>query len=101
MIIRVERSGGLVGTYISHEIDSKDLPLAIKLKVKRIMTNIESRSSGLKSTPKGAADHFDYKISFQDGQNQRTINCNQYTIQEDLKSLVRYMEAKSKSTKGN
>lgn len=100
MIIRVERSGGLIGTIIRHEIDSKDLPSALKLKLNRLMNNASSVRSGAESTPKGAADHFNYKISVQKGPYQKVIDCNQYNIQEDLKSLIRYIEKKSKNTEG-
>jgi hypothetical protein len=50
----------------------------------------------IKSSPRGAADHYTYKISIQDGRNQRVIECNQYNIEDDLKSLVNYIERNSK-----
>ena len=53
----------------------------------------------MKSSPRGAADHYTYKISIQDGTNQNVIECNQYNIQDDLKSLIRYVEKNSKKGK--
>jgi Emfourin len=97
VIIKVERSGGLAGIPISKEIDAKDLPSRLMTTAKKIMLNSKSSTLPLKSTPRGAADHFTYKISIQDGANQSIIECNQYNIQDDLKSLIKYIERKSKS----
>jgi hypothetical protein len=99
MIIKVERSGGLTGIPMTNEVDAKDLPSALVTKIKKMISNSSSTSLPLKSTPKGAADHFTYKIFIQDGINQRIIECNEYNIHNDLKSLIRYIERNSK--KGN
>ena len=97
MIIKVERTGGFAGIPISKEIDTKDLPSRFTITAKKIMLNSKSPTLPLKSTPRGAADHFTYKISIQDGANQSIIECNQYNIQDDLKSLIKYIETKSKA----
>jgi len=99
VIIKVERNGGLAGIRTSTEIDAKDLPSSLITKVRKIMGNAESSSLPLKATPMGAADHYIYKISIQDGIPQRVIECNQYNIQDDLKSLIRYIEKNSKKGK--
>jgi hypothetical protein len=97
--IRVERSGGLAGIPISNEMDEKDLPSALIRTAKKIVENQKPTALPLKSTPRGAADHFTYKISIRDGANQSVIECNQYNIEDDLKSLVRYVEKNSKKGK--
>jgi Emfourin len=94
--IRVERSGGLAGIPISNEMDEKDLPSALINTAKKIIEDKKESSFSMKSSPRGAADHFTYKISVQDGMNQRVIECNQYNFQDDLKSLVKYIERNSK-----
>jgi hypothetical protein len=99
MIIRVERSGGLTGIPMTNEVDAKELPLTLVTKVKKIMGNAKSFSSPLKSTPRGAADHFTYKILIQDGISQRIIECDEYNIHNDVKSLIRYIERISKKEK--
>lgn len=96
MRIRVERSGGLAGIPISNEMDTNDLPSSLIHTAKKIADDKKSAELPLKSTPIGAADHFRYKISIQDGANQRVIECNEYNINEDLKSLIKYIERKSK-----
>ena len=96
MIIKVERSGGLAAISVSNEMDTKDLPSALATTAKNIMLNQKSSSLPMKSTPMGAADHYIYRISFYDGVNQRIIECNQYNIQDDMKSLVKYIEKNSK-----
>jgi len=94
--IRVERSGGLAGIAISNEMDAKDLPSALIRTAKKIIEDKKVSSLPMKSSPRGAADHYTYKISIQDGRNQRVIECNQYNIEDDLKSLVNYIERNSK-----
>jgi Emfourin len=99
VIIKVERSGGFTGIPLSNEVDAKDLPPALVTTAKKIMINTKSSSSPPKSTPRGAADHYTYKISIQDGVNRRVIECNQHTIQDDLKLLIKYVEKNSKRVK--
>jgi hypothetical protein len=99
MIIKIERSGGLTGIPMTNEVDGKDLPSALLTKVKKMMSNSRSPSLALKSTPKGAADYFTYKILIQDGINQRVLECNDYNIQNDVKSLLRYIEKISRERK--
>lgn len=96
MRIRVERSGGLTGIPISNEMDAKDLPSGLIHTAKKIIEDKKVSSFSMKSSPRGAADHFTYKISVQDGMNLRIIECNQYNIEDDLKSLVKYIERNSK-----
>jgi len=94
MRIKVERDGGLAGIQISNEIDAADLPSALSQTARKILH--DKKAPALKSTPKGSADHYMYKISIQDGTNLRVIECNQYNIEEDLKSLVTYIEKNTK-----
>jgi hypothetical protein len=94
--IRVERSGGMAGIPISNEMDAKDLPAPLRSTANKIIERKDVSSLSMKSSPRGAADHYIYKISIQDGMNQKVIECNQYNIQDDLKSLVKYIEGNSK-----
>jgi hypothetical protein len=93
--IRIERSGGFAGIPITNEMDSKDLPSALVRAAKNIIEDKSVTSLLTKSSPKGAADHYTYKISIQDGLNRRAIECNQYNIEGELKSLVNYIERNS------
>ena len=99
MRIRVERSGGLTGIPKCTEIDTKDLPATLVSAAKKIMAEQRLSSLTMKATPRGAADHYVYKISIQDGVNRSVIECNQYNIQDDLKSLVKYIETNSMKRK--
>jgi hypothetical protein len=94
--IRVERSGGFAGIPISNEMDAKDLPTVLIRTAKKIIEDKNVSSLSMKSSPKGAADHYTYKISIQDGKNINEINCNDFNIEGDLKSLVKYIERNSK-----
>jgi len=86
----------LAGIAISNEMDAKDLPSALIRTAKKIIEDKKVSSLPMKSSPRGAADHYTYKISIQDGTNQNVIECNQYNIEDDLKSLVNYIEKNSK-----
>jgi hypothetical protein len=97
--IRVERSGGMAGIPTSIEMDEKDLSSALISTAKKIIEDKDVSFLSMKSSPRGAADHYTYKISIQDGADRKIIECNQYNIQDDLKSLVKYVEKNSK--KGN
>lgn len=99
MRITVERSGGLAGIPISNEMDEKDLPSALISTAKKIIEDKKVSSPPIKTTPKGAADHYLYKISFQDGTHRKVIECNQYNIPDDLKSLIRYIEKIQRESK--
>jgi hypothetical protein len=96
VIIKVERSGGVAGIRITSEMDARQLPPALATKVRKIMENSKLSELPLKVIPKGAADHYSYKISFAEGENQSIIECNQYNIKDELKSLIRYIERNAK-----
>lgn len=82
---------------ISKEMDVKDLPSALMRTAEEI---IEGKNLPLfnKASPKGAADHYNYKISIKNGKNRRVIECNQYNIRDDIKLLVNFIERKNNST---
>jgi hypothetical protein len=96
LIIKIERSGGLAGITKYSEIDVKDLPSELKPKANKIIMEQKSNSFSARSLPKGAADYYTYKIIFQDRSKKRIIECNQFNIQKDLRSIVKYIERISK-----
>jgi hypothetical protein len=98
LIIKIERSGGLAGLHASTEIDAKDLPPQLVTMAKKIM-NAKISPHPLKTKPIGAADHYNFKISIYEGERRKVIECTQYDIQDELKSLVNYIEKSSKSDK--
>ncbi|HKQ21793.1 MAG TPA: protealysin inhibitor emfourin [Nitrososphaeraceae archaeon] len=95
MIIKVERTGGLTGISVSKELKVDDLPSKLETIVKEKIIDSQSSSIPLKSTPKGSADYFTYRISIQDGPNRKVIECSQFNIHEDLKFLIKYVEKHS------
>jgi len=96
--IKVERSGGFAAISISNEMDTKDLPSVLAATANNIMRIQKSSSLPKRSAPIGSADHYIYRISFQDGIKRRVVECNQYTIQDDMKSLIEYIEKNSKKS---
>ena len=101
MKIRIERSGGFAGISLFKEMDTEELPPSLVRMAKKIIEDKKISSLPIKSHPRGSADHYTYKISIQDGTNLRVIECNQFTIGDDLRSLVRYVEKNSKRRKCN
>ena len=99
MRIRVERSGGLAGILISNEIDAKDLPYPLARKIRKVLENAKLSALPLKATSKGAADHYLYKFSFQDGIDNKVIEYNQFNVPDDLKSLINYIEKIQRKSK--
>lgn len=92
MRIRIERSGGFAGIPFTKEIDEEDLPPSIISTTRKIIQNRNCVSFPMKSSARGAADHNVYKISIDDEGNETVINCDQYNIGDDLKSLIMYIE---------
>lgn len=96
MRIKVERSGGLAGIFISNEIDSQDLPSELIGTAKKIIEDDRMSTLSMKSSINNTADQYNYKISIQDGVNQKVVEFNEYNINEELKSLIKYIERNSK-----
>ena len=99
MKIKIERSGGLTGIRFCNEMDFNDLPPTLAITAQKIMKDQKWFSIPKKSIPRGAADHYAYKISITDGHNERVVEFNQYNIENDLKSLLKYIERDSKKEK--
>lgn len=98
MIIKIERSGGFSGIPTCSSMNSEDLPAPLAAKAKKVLQN---QKFNLYSNviPKSSADYFNYRITIQDGPNQNIIECNQLNIQDDLRSIVKYIERYSKKGK--
>jgi hypothetical protein len=97
VIIKIERSGGLAGLRKTAEIDSKNLPASLVTSAKKLMNE---REPPLQTKPKGA-DYYNYKISIQDGKQHKVIECTQLNIQDELRSLVNYIEKNTKKNQRN
>jgi hypothetical protein len=95
MIIKVERSGGVAGIPFYKEVDTSKLPSSLLIKLKKLVDSPNPLRS-TKSAPKGAGDYYIYKISIPYGSSQRSIECTQYDINEDIKALFRYVERNSR-----
>ncbi|HKQ21321.1 MAG TPA: protealysin inhibitor emfourin [Nitrososphaeraceae archaeon] len=99
MKIRIERSGGLAGININNELDIQDLPPTLSTKLKRILLLAKSNSLKLKNVPTGAADQYHYKIIIKERELETVIECNQFNMGEDLRSLLKYIEKNSIKSK--
>jgi hypothetical protein len=97
LIIRIERTGGFAGINKCTEMNTDDLPSSITNTINSIIKSKVSTLPGKKLVPKGAADHLNYKITIEDGNSNRVIECNQYDMDHKLKSLISYIEKKSKN----
>ena len=99
MRIKVERSGGIAGIPISNEMETKDLPTDVLRTAKKLIENKKTSSLSMKSSPRGSADHYTYRISIHDGNDSHIVECSEYNIQNDLKSLIKYIEKHSTKMK--
>jgi hypothetical protein len=81
-------------------MDIRELPTSLAETVRERMKKADV-ASPLKGIPKGAADYYTYKITFKDGLKTKVFECNQYNIQDDLKSLVSYVQRNAKGEKNN
>jgi len=80
-------------------MNSDDLPGPMRKTLSKIVNGNSGSSRSIKSLPKGAADHYSYRITVDDGSNARVIECNQYNIKDNLKSLINYVEKHSSKAK--
>ena len=97
MKIKVERTGGFAGITTSNEIDSDDLPASMTNSVRHLLNG--KALTTMPSIPKGAADHLNYKITIQNGNTGKTVECNQYNMSKQLKEIIKFVEEKSKRNK--
>jgi hypothetical protein len=93
--IKIERSGGFGGITSSSEMNVDKLTPVLEGTVRKLLDN---KGSGmLKGTrPKGAADYLNYKITLEEGPQNSVIECNQFDMNDDLKSLISYVESRSR-----
>jgi hypothetical protein len=93
--IRVERSGGLTGIMVRREMDADKLTSSLRNTAERLM--VVTKSPILKkAVPKGASDYLNYKITIEEGTKNRVIECNQFDMNESLRSLIKFIETNSK-----
>jgi len=96
MKIKVERSGGLAGITTCSEIDANGLPSELKDTARKFTSYSSVSRIPLRSAPRGSADYYCYKITLTDGKKQQVLECNQYNLPDNLKSLISYIEEHSK-----
>ena len=93
VIIKIERSGGLTGVQITNEVDVKRLPSSVATRLKKMMLN-DWYPALLSSQHQWAREIILlYKILIEDGVNKKVIECNEYNIHADLKSIVKFVES--------
>ena len=97
--INLERSGGFAGITSSNEIDADKLPSSLQNIVKGLLDDKKAPMIRGSRLPKGVADHINYKIIIKDGTNETVIDCNQYSVDDKLKSLIAWMDRNSKKRK--
>ena len=102
MKIHLERSGGFAGMTSSITVDTKALAPndANELQTLIHKSNLFERfaKSPQQPTPtpntktkKGAADYFTYKITIQNGDKERSMECNDINMQAEIKGLVDFV----------
>jgi hypothetical protein len=95
MKVKIERSGGITGISSKYEANLDKSPPSMEDTAKKLLNNKESVKPKL-NVPRGAADYFNYRITLTDGPKNRVIECNQIDMDEDLRSLIKFVEGESK-----
>ena len=103
MKIHLERSGSFAGMTSSITVDTKALAPndANELQTLIHKSNLFERSAKSAQhaptpntktkTKKGAADYFTYKITIQNGDKERSMECNDINMQAEIKGLVDFV----------
>lgn len=73
-------------------MDSKNLPSSLVTKIKKIIKDFNPQKQPLKIASRGAADHYNYKFIFGEGKTERKIECTQYYLHNDLRSLLKHID---------
>lgn len=76
----------------SKEVDARNMPSSIVTTIRKIVTDESSSMLPSKTTLKGSADHYTYKIIIDDGTKHLVLECSQYDLTDEMKSLVNYVE---------
>lgn len=96
MKIKVERSGGFAGILSSTEMDTDKLPSSIESTVRELLDRRKTTPTKSQRPTKGAADYHNYKITIQNGKKNHVIECSEFGMDDNVKSLVSYMQKNSK-----
>ena len=83
----------------SNQLNTNDLSRSQLSKVRKLIENVKLPALNLRKLPQGAADHYSYKITIQDCAKQQIIECNQYEMAENVKSLINCVEKFSSKRK--
>lgn len=96
MKIKLEQSGGFAGISSTKEQDTNKLPTSAQKIVRELLDGKELSLSKSSTRPKGAADHYTYRITIHDGKRSRVIECNELDMDIGVKSLVDYIRQNPK-----
>lgn len=99
MIIHVEQSGGFTGLNRRMEIDTEKIPKSDAIEIRKMIESYEmdkQRNESInelsKKPLKGAADYYNYEITIREGTKNQVIRCDEYSIHDNLKKLVNYVQ---------
>jgi hypothetical protein len=94
--IKIERSGGFAGILSSSEMDVDKLPPSLGRTVRNLLGGANSTLTIGSKPPDGSADYLCYKISIQNGMKNHVVECNEFEMDNSVKSLVSYVQKNSK-----
>jgi len=94
MRIHFERSGGLAGLRLQHEIDTASLSPAEAQEVTQMVNSAHffELPPAIRAAQSGA-DRFRYKLSVDSGTQQHSIEVDDAAMPEDLRPLLRWLTA--------
>ena len=86
----------MTGISSSNQIEFDQPPKPIIKPLKKVMAEGSRGFSPLGPPKKSSADCFTYKVTIQNGTNEYTIESDELHLQDNLKSLIKYVQLNSK-----
>jgi hypothetical protein len=87
--ISFERSGGVVGKTLHHELDLEHLPEEEAEYLQRLIAEADFFNIPTSTVARSIPDEFHYQISVDNGSEKRTINFSETSMPDSLLPLVK------------
>jgi hypothetical protein len=87
--ISFERTGGVVGKTLHHELDLDNLPEEEAQYLQRLIEEADLFNTPTNTVTRSAPDEFQYQIIVDNGSEKRTIRTTDSTMPDSLHPLVK------------
>jgi len=77
-------------------MDANKVPPSLEGTVRELLEGRKSPLAIGSRRPKGSADYLGYKITIQNGKKSHVVECNEFEMDSNVKSLISYIQKNSK-----